>query len=245
MKIETLEGWHDSKHERMKIAAAIIGGAVVAGGASIFGSAEQSSSASNAANLQESQFNQTQQNLAPYNQAGQAALSTIGQDQATSSGFAAPFNFTADPGYNFQLQQGQNAINSSAAATGGVLNGGTLKALDQYTTGLANTTYGDAYSRYLAGSQQQYNQLMGVAQTGESAAAMTGSLGANAANAAGNYTTQAGNAAAAGGVGVGNAINSGINNSILYQGLQQSQSGYGNYSGPNNMGIGPANGGGG
>ena len=123
-------------------------------------------------------------------QAGQNALNTIGQDQANGTGFATPFNpstYIDTPGYQFQLQQGNNAIQSSAAATGGALNGGTLKALDQYTTGLANTTYGQAYNQYLQNSAQQYNQLYGVASLGENATATTGQQGAAAANATGNF----------------------------------------------------------
>jgi hypothetical protein len=228
------------KHEFMGldcyIAAAVITGIVgvagsVASGVSSSNAANaQTNAANQAANLQEQQFNTTQQEQAPYRAAGTGALNTITGDQATNTGFAAPFNFQADPGYQFQLQQGQQAINNSASATGGVLNGGTLKALDQYTTGLANTTYGDAYNRYLANSNQQYSQLMGVASLGENATQSTANAGATAANNAGNYLTQAGNATAAGDIGVGNSVNSGLS-SLGLLGLagyanQQSASSY-------------------
>lgn len=220
--------------------------AVIGGGASLLGAGvnaysassaagNQEDAANKAANLQQQQYQQNRSDQMPYMQAGQTALGTIQSDQANGTGFATPFNmasFTSNPGYQFQLQQGQNAINSSAAATGGTLNGGTLKALQQYTTGLANTTYGDTYSRYLANSQQQYNQLYGVANLGENATAATGAQGTAAANASGNYLTQAGNASAAGAIGTGNAISSGIggaanayNTASVLQGLQ-SQSGY-------------------
>lgn len=251
MWIETLEGRHNSKYSRMRIAVAVIaGGASLLGGvASAVGSSvaagDQSSAATNAANLQQQQYQQNLANQQPYMTSGTNALNTINSDQANGTGFATPFNlasFTSNPGYQFQLQQGQNAINSSAAATGGTLNGGTLKALDQYTTGLANTTYGDAYNRYLANSQQQYGQLFNVAQLGENATATVGNQGTQAANASGNYLTQAGNANAAGTVGVTNAVNSGlggiangINTASILQGLQ-SQSGYGNVN-PNNSAV--------
>jgi hypothetical protein len=238
------EEWLQQKHDRMGldcfIAAAVItgvGGLVSAGvgaGASLSAANTQANAANNAANLQEQQFNTTQQEQAPYRQAGATALGTLTSDMANGTGFASPFNFQADPGYGFQLQQGQQAINNSASAQSGVLNGGTLKALDQYTTGLANTTYGDAYNRYLAGSQQGYNQLLGVSQLGENATQATGNAGAAAANNAGNYLTQAGNATASGAVGAGNAINSGIGsiaNGVgtygILQGLQSASS-YGN-----------------
>ena len=249
--IERYEQPRDWNEGICSIAAAIIGGvASLAGGVvSAVGSSSAADTQANAANqaaqLQQQQYQQTRQDLLPYNQQGQTALSTVGQDQANGTGFAAPFtqsSFMSDPGYQFQLQQGQNAINSSSAATGGVLNGGTLKALDQYTTGLANTTYGDAYNRYLANSQQQYNQLLGVSQLGESAASQTGNAGTAAANNAGNYLTQAGNASAAGTVGVTNGINQSLSGlGVLgYAGLQglQSQS---SYAGASGFGSSPTN----
>lgn len=191
------------------IAAPIIGGIVSGVGSGIAGS-QASSAANKAAQLQEQQYQQTRQDQAPYMAAGTTALGTIQSDQANGTGFAAPFNFQADPGYQFNLQQGTDAINNSAAAKGGVLNGGTLKALSQYTSGLADTTYNSAYNRYLQGSNQSYNQLMGVAGLGESATANTGAAGANAANAAGSYTNQAGQDTAAGTVGIGTGINQGL-----------------------------------
>jgi hypothetical protein len=67
------------------------------------------------------------------------------------------FNFQQDPGYQFQLQQGMNAIQGGAAAQGGLLSGGTLKALQKYGTGLANQSYNEAYNRYLQGQNLGMN----------------------------------------------------------------------------------------
>lgn len=192
------------------IAGASLLGSGISAGTSLFGASKQADAAQQAAQLQEQQFQQTQQNQAPFIQAGQGAVGTISNDINNQTGFAAPFNFQADPGYQFNLQQGTDAINNSAAAKGGVLNGGTLKALSQYTSGLADTTYNSAYQRYLAGSQNSYNQLAGLAQIGEGATSNTANAGANAANSAGNYLTQGANATAAGAVGAGNAASSGL-----------------------------------
>lgn len=236
------------KHERMGmdccIAAAVITAGVtglVGAGVSAYSANSAASTEANAADsaaqLQEQQYQQNTANQQPYMSAGTSALNTIGQDQANQTGFATPFNpstYIDTPGYQFQLQQGTNAINNSAAATGGVLNGGTLQALDQYTTGLANTTYGTAYNQYLQNSQQQYNQLYGVASLGESAAGSLGSQNTQAANNAGSDLTSAGNATAAGTVATGNAVNSGLssigNAATTYAVLQglQSTSSYGN-----------------
>lgn len=218
------------------IAAPIIGGIVSGVGSGIAGH-EAASAATNAANMQQEQFQQTQKNQQPFIQAGQGAVGQISDDINNQKGFATPFSFQADPGYQFNLQQGQQAINNSSAAKGGVLNGGTLKALSQYTSGLADTTYNSAYNRYLEGSQNSFNQLNSLAQLGEGATATTGAQGAAAALAAGNFTNQAGQDTAAGTIGIGTGINQGLggavnsyNNGQTLQALQglSSASSYGN-----------------
>lgn len=223
------------KHERMGLDCFIgsaVGGIVGAIGSSNAADA-QANAANHAADIQQQQYQQNTQNQQPYMNAGYGALNTINSDFANGTGFAqsfSPQNYIDTPGYQFQQQQGTNAINASSAATGGVLNGGTLKALDQYTTGLANTTYGQAYQNYLAGSNQQYNQLAGVAGLGENAAASLGSQNTTAANNQGNYVTQAGNAQAAGDIGVANSITGALTNStnsMAQLAALDSQSGYG------------------
>jgi hypothetical protein len=62
------------------------------------------------------------------------------------------FNFNAQdlqnqPGYQFQLGQGQAAIQGGAAAQGGLLSGATQKALAKYGQGLAGTEFGQEYAR--------------------------------------------------------------------------------------------------
>jgi len=52
------------------------------------------------------------------------------------------------PGYQFALQQGLQGVERSAAGRGTLLTGGTLKALQQYGTGLADQTYGNAWQRF-------------------------------------------------------------------------------------------------
>lgn len=219
------------------VAAAVIGGigvagSVVSGISSSKAAGAQASAAQAAADGEKAQYQQNRTDQQPYMNSGTHALDTINNDLSTGTGFAAPFslsNFMSSPGYQFQLQQGQNAVNSSAAATGGTLNGGTLKALQQYTSGLANSTYGDAYNRYLSTSQQQYGQLFNLANLGEQATSTLGNQGVQTAQAAGNDLTQVGNAKAAGDIGVGNAINSGLSSVGAVLGsnaIKSSQSGY-------------------
>jgi hypothetical protein len=58
------------------------------------------------------------------------------------------FNFQSDPGYQFRLQEGMNAIQGSAAARGNALSGSTLKALQKYGQNLASDEMQNAYNRY-------------------------------------------------------------------------------------------------
>ena len=60
------------------------------------------------------------------------------------------------PGYQFQQQQGNNAINAAAAASGTLNSGNQIKALADYNQGLAGTTYNNYVSQlqpFLGASQ--------------------------------------------------------------------------------------------
>jgi len=111
--------------------------------------------------------------------------------------------FQKTPGYDFQLSEGINAIDRSAASSGGLFSGATLKAAQTYGQGLAN----QGYDTYL-------NRLTGLASSGQNAAASQGAAAQNYAAGAGQAYANMGNASAAGAIGVGNAINSGIGNAI-------------------------------
>lgn len=55
--------------------------------------------------------------------------------------------FQEDPGYKFRQQQGEEAIQRQAAATGGRNSGATMKALADYNQGLASQEYGNFTAR--------------------------------------------------------------------------------------------------
>lgn len=61
-----------------------------------------------------------------------------------------------EPGYQFVQQQGENAILRNAAAMGIARTGGTLKDLDTFNTGLADTTYSSVYNR----AASEYNNTL-------------------------------------------------------------------------------------
>lgn len=132
---------------------------------------------------------------------------------ANKSGGQTYRGFQATPGYQFALDQGIDAIDSSAAARGNVFSGATMKAAQEFGTGLANQEYGT----YL-------NRLTGQAGQGQAAAGNIATAGANYTSGAGNALANMGNAQAAGYIGVGNAITGGINNAISAYGYMQPNS---------------------
>ena len=147
-----------------------------------------------------------------------------------------PENFSADPSYQFRKKEGMDGIQSSAAASGGLLSGAALKALTGYNSDLASQEYNNAWQRdqaekerewgVLSGGRTQdynifqgentrkFNQLASVAGTGLTTASNLGSLGAANAQSVGNGTINSANAQANGIVGAANAKSNGFRNLI-------------------------------
>jgi hypothetical protein len=143
--------------------------------------------------------------LTPYNTTGQqstnqlAGLLAPGGSLTQGYGsFSAPTaaQAQATPGYQFQLQQGMNALQNSAAARGGLLSTGNEKNIENYAQGVASENYGNTYNQALQSYQTNantfynnqnnlYNRLSGTAGQGIQAAGTMGGLqqqGANALN---------------------------------------------------------------
>ena len=58
------------------------------------------------------------------------------------------FDFEADPGYQWRLDQGLKSLEGSAAARGGLFSSNTGDRRQDYVQGLASQEYGAAYDRY-------------------------------------------------------------------------------------------------
>src|SRR5215469_5780864 len=139
--------------------------------------------------------------------------------------FTAPTAAQAEqtPGYQFQLQQGLNAMQNSAAGQGGLLSGRTLANLNNYAQGTASTNYQNvfnnaltqyqsAYNTFLNNQNNQYSRLMGLSGEGLQAAGGEGQLiqgmGGDIASLMGQQgAAQAGGTMALG-QGIGGALNS-------------------------------------
>jgi len=168
----------------MGIAGATIAAAGIGAAASLGSGMMQSNTASKAQGQAQAQFQQQRNDLGPYREAGlpaleaqQALLGLQGQPAAD----AAMLNFQQNPGYQFQFDEGQRAIESSQAASGLLRSGSTLKGLERFGQGLANQSFDQYYNRLLDLSKLGQNSAAGAASTAN-AAAQTAIGGANAQN---------------------------------------------------------------
>lgn len=138
--------------------------------------------------LQRGMYDQTREDYAPWREAGSSALSQL---QAL---LANPQSITQTPGYDFRLNQGQQAIDRSAAARGNLYSGGTLKALDRFGQDYGTSEYG-----------QQYNRLSNLAGLGQVGVQGTANAAGNYAQQGGNALSNMGDARASGAIGSANA----------------------------------------
>jgi hypothetical protein len=224
-------------------ATAILGSAVLGAAASRSASKTQASAADRAADVQRSQFEQTREDQAPYRQAGYNALANL---QSTAGNVPAAFKFgagdyQADPGYAFRLAEGQKALDRQAAARGGLISGGALKAATRFGQEMGSQEFGNAYNRALTGyntdvarENQLYNRQAALAGIGQTATNLVGQAGQNYATNVGNLMTSGAAANAAGQVGMANALTGGLGtylnytqNNALLEALRNRRSTYG------------------
>lgn len=201
----------------------VVAAAAVGAGASIYASGEasdaQSEAAANAQALERETQQQIRGDLAPYRDAGSRALGYYedflganGADRRTE----AHDLFRSSPGYQFAQDEGIRATEGGAAARGGLLSGGTLKALQDRGMGLADQTSGSYLDRFL-----------GLANMGQNSAAQTGQFSAGSAARQGGYITDAGAAQAGGYLSAAQGVNGAISNGLqLYGYMNGNRGGY-------------------
>lgn len=111
-----------------------------------------------------------------------------------------PSSITSQPGYQFQLKQGQNALNNRAAASGNYYSGAQMKAAQQYGQDYAGTKL-----------DQSLNRLMGVATGTQVGSQNNQSANNQFAVSGGNALQQGGNIRAGGYIGQYNTVNNNLN----------------------------------
>lgn len=180
---------------------ASLGGGVDASNAAAKAANIQANSADQATQLQRDMFNKQVELQQPYQEAGVNALNKMQSGNVMGM---------MDPSYQFRLGEGLKAIDRQAAARGGLISGGALKAAQRYGQDYASTEFGNAYNRLasLAGIGQTATNTMGNA---------AGQFGVNA----GNNMMAGANARASGYVGGANALTSGLSGAAnMYQSNQ-------------------------
>jgi hypothetical protein len=169
-------------------------------------------------------FNRQVELQEPFRQAGVNALPEL-----VEASRYTPFGmeqFQADPGYGFRLKEGLRALESSAAARGGLLSGNTMRGITRYGQGLASDEYTNAFNRYQAERAARLNPLQSLAGMGQSNAAtmaqQAGQYGQNMAQGA----AAMGNIRASGYVGQTNALTGALGQGLNYYQNQQMMNRY-------------------
>lgn len=197
------------------------------------------------------------QNYQPYLGAGAGASGLLSEMLGTpGQGLLTPWNqtFTAPtaaeaaqtPGYQFQLNQGLNAVQNSAAGRGGLLSGGTLAGLNNYAQGVASTNYQNtfnnaltqyqsAYQSFLNNQNNTYQRLLGLSGQGLQAAGGAGNLISGIGGDIASLYGQRGAAGAQGTIGAANAYSGILGN--LYGVLNNFGGNFGSGGGYNNTGT--------
>lgn len=203
------------------LGGALAGGSLLGSGMAANKAAKAQVGAANEANrLQRDMFTATRQDNMPWMQAGQGGLNALmqlyGMQSDGNGGFtkstdpqAAMRMLQQDPSYQFRLQQGQGALENSAAARGGLMSGNMLRALSDYGQNTASMEFGNVA-----------NRLAGLAGVGQNAAQYIGSAGQQTGQALANNTIMAGQARASGYTGMANALNNAVGQGAMLYGMR-------------------------
>ena len=185
-----------------------LGGAYLSGSAAKDASREQAAAAAAAIAEQRRQYDLNREDLKPYREAGSTAIGQLSAGTAEGGDFNRDFtlaDFQKDPGYQFRMDEGVNAIQGANAATRGVQNGRTLAELIRYGHDYASGEYSNAYNRFNNDRTTRFNRLGSLAGIGQTATNTGVASGSNSTNNIADLTLDQANARAAGRIGEANA----------------------------------------
>jgi hypothetical protein len=231
------------------VAGALVGSAVIGSNAASKASGAQAAAATQSTDMSKAisdqqialareQFAANVGLQEPFRQAGMKGqnrlmdvLGLSGNTGAQGYGSAARnfsmSDFQADPGYAFRLSEGTKALERSAAARGGLLSGGTGKALQRFGQELGSQEYTNAFNRYQTNRANLLQPLQSLAGQGQSTANTIGNYGqtmvgdinqslSNYGANASNALIGGANARASGYVGQANALSSALGSGLGY-----------------------------
>jgi hypothetical protein len=204
----------------MSFVAVAIGGAAVVGavGANM-AAGKQASGQKAAAATQQEMFNTINSQEQPFMQAGYGATSKLedllgtsgntgaaGYGSLTSSFTPQDFLANKDPGYDFQLKTGGQALRNADTPGVGSLSGAALKDLMSFNQNMASTGYQNAFNRFTTQQNNVFGRLSGIAGLGQNAASNTGTAGTTLGTGIAQAQAAAAGSQAGGIVGATNAI---------------------------------------
>jgi hypothetical protein len=209
-----------------------LGSALNASRASGQAASTQAAAADRAAALQKEMFDQQMAGQEPFRQAGLTGQNRLMEllglgGNAGAAGYGkygrdfGMADYQADPGYAFRLGEGQKALDRQAAARGGLISGGALKAATRYGQDMGSQEYQNAFNRYQTNRSNQFQPLGNLMSMGQSAASNQGSAAGAYGTNAGQAYMAGGQATAAGQLGAANSLASGLQGTLsAYQNQQ-------------------------
>lgn len=201
------------------VATAIIGSAILGSEASSDAADAQLQGSRESTAAQERMFNKQVELQEPWRKAGETALNKlIPLSDYTKFGMD---QFQQDPGYAFRLSEGQKALDRQAAARGGLISGGALKAATRYGQDMGSQEYTNAFNRYQTERAAQLQPLQSLAGVGQTSANTLTQAAGNFGAAEGANAINAGNARASAYVGGANAVTGGLSQYLNYTQNQQ------------------------
>ena len=209
------------------MALAIGGSALLGASASKSAANTQAAATDRAGELQKQMFEEQNRLQEPFRQGGMAAQNKLltyfglpgGAEGADFGRYTRDFgaqDFQQDPGYAFRLAEGQKTLDRQAAARGGLISGGALKAAQRYGQEMGSQEFTNAFNRFQTNRANQLQPLQSLMGAGQTAANTMGGAAANYGTNAGNLITSGGAARASGYVGGANALTSGLGQYMNY-----------------------------
>jgi hypothetical protein len=148
--------------------------------------AAQDEASRKAMDVQERMYMQGREDLAPWREAGKAALGTLQEKVA-----AGPGEYTQSPGYQARLDEGNRNI---LAQRGNYRSGATDKALTKYGQDYATNDYDNFLNRYY----QSLTPLQSLSGTGLTTTGKTADMGTQFGQSSANQILRAGEQKASG-----------------------------------------------
>lgn len=225
--------------------SAIVGGTLASGAIGLYSSKKaseaQQKGADQATAATLEMFYTGREDLEPYREAGERALSRMerfGRAYPDQEPFPSLDEATlrASPGYQARLEEGKKAVERSAAARGNLLGGRALKELNRFAQDYASNEYDRFVNREVGNWLNrrnarvgdwlnQYNAFSRIAGMGQSSAAGSATQAGDVGNALARNALVSGGAQAdqwadTAGI-VSGGLSSGIQNYLLLKSLQQ------------------------